>query len=67
MRDEFPDRGTSASYEMAGLAAKGRLMEIVNLGKDDGLPPVDWSAVLEKLELGSTPDPAAPNARTTWL
>jgi hypothetical protein len=42
-------------------------MEIINLGNDDGLPPVDWSAVLEKLESGSAPDPAAPNARTTWL
>jgi hypothetical protein len=42
-------------------------MEIINLGKDDGLPPVDWSAVLEKLESGSTPDAEAPNAHTTWL
>ena len=25
-------------------------MEIVNLGAGDGLPPVDWAAVAEKLE-----------------
>jgi hypothetical protein len=42
-------------------------MEIINLGKNDGLPPVDWSAVLEKLESDSRPDHEAPNARTTWL
>jgi Pyridoxamine 5'-phosphate oxidase len=42
-------------------------MEIINLGKDDGLPPVDWPAVLEKLESGAGPDQEAPNARTTWL
>ena len=32
-------------------------MEIVNLGKADGLPPVDWAAVVEKLEAGSAPGP----------
>jgi hypothetical protein len=55
------------SEQTEGPAAKGGLMEIINLGKDDGLPPVDWSTVLEKLESGSAPDPNAPNARTTWL
>lgn len=42
-------------------------MEIVNLGEADGLPPVDWAAVVEKLEAGSVPAPDAHNSRTTWL
>jgi hypothetical protein len=35
--------------------AKGCLMEITNLGKAEGLPPVDWAAVAEKLDAGSAP------------
>jgi hypothetical protein len=46
---------------------KGRLMEITNLGKADGLPPVDWAAVAGKLDAGSAPAPDALNSRTTWL
>src|ERR1051325_8248130 len=42
-------------------------MEIVNLGKADGLPPVDWAAVAGKLDAGSAPAPDAANSRTTWL
>jgi hypothetical protein len=42
-------------------------MEIINLGAVDGLPPVDWTAVTEKLDAGSAPAPDAHNARTTWL
>jgi hypothetical protein len=42
-------------------------MEIINLGKADGLPPVDWAAIVEKLDAGSAPAPDAVNARTTWL
>ena len=42
-------------------------MEITNLGKADGLPPVDWAAVAVKLDAGSTPAPDAVNSRTTWL
>ncbi|MCA1825030.1 MAG: pyridoxamine 5'-phosphate oxidase family protein [Frankia sp.] len=42
-------------------------MEIINLGAADGLPPVDWDTVIEKLDSGSPPDPEAHNARTTWL
>ena len=42
-------------------------MEIVNLGADDGLPPVEWKAVVEELDAGSSPAPDAHNARTTWL
>ena len=42
-------------------------MEVTNLGAADGLPPVDWAAIVEKLEAGSAPAPDAHNARTTWL
>jgi hypothetical protein len=42
-------------------------MEIANLGKADGLAPVDWAAVAEELSTGSAPAPDALNARTTWL
>jgi pyridoxine/pyridoxamine 5'-phosphate oxidase len=42
-------------------------MEIINLGKADGLPPVDWATVTEKLTTGSAPAPDAMNSRTTWL
>jgi len=42
-------------------------METINLGKADGLPPVDWAVVVEKLEAGSAPALEAVNSRTTWL
>lgn len=42
-------------------------MEIRNLGMADQLAPVEWSAVLRKLEAGDPPAPDAHNARTTWL
>jgi Pyridoxamine 5'-phosphate oxidase len=42
-------------------------METINLGKADGLPPVDWVAIAAKLESGSTPPRDALNSRTTWL
>jgi len=42
-------------------------MEAVNLGVADGLPPVEWSAILGELEAGSGPAPDAHNSRTTWL
>ena len=42
-------------------------MEIINLGAAEGLPPVDWASVVEKLDAGSKPDPDMPNSRTTWL
>src|SRR5277367_582488 len=42
-------------------------MDIINLGAMDGLPPVNWASVVEKLDAGSTPAPDAHNARTTWL
>src|SRR6202043_39572 len=71
MRDDFP--GRSASYQPDAVSQdvpwtmKGCLMEIINLGKADGLPPVDWAAVVEKLAAGSAPAPDAVNSRTTWL
>ena len=42
-------------------------MESINLGTADGLPPVDWSAVVETLDAGTGPAPDAHNSRTTWL
>jgi hypothetical protein len=42
-------------------------MKISNLGAADGLPPVDWADITEKLDAGSAPAPDAHNARTTWL
>jgi hypothetical protein len=42
-------------------------MEVINLGVTEGLPPVEWAAISEKLEAGSAPAPDAHNARTTWL
>lgn len=42
-------------------------MRTDNLGEADGLPPVDWAEIVEKLDAGSGPDPGAHNARTTWL
>ncbi len=42
-------------------------MEVINLGAGDGLPPVDWAEVIEKLDAGSAPAPDAHNSRTTWL
>jgi hypothetical protein len=42
-------------------------MEIINLGAADGLPPVNWANVVEKLDAGSAPAPEAHNSRTKWL
>ena len=42
-------------------------MEIINLGAADGLPPVDWDAIKEKLDAGSAPEPDAHNSRSKWL
>jgi Pyridoxamine 5'-phosphate oxidase len=42
-------------------------METINLGAAEGLPPVAWSDVSEKLETGSAPAADAHNARSTWL
>jgi hypothetical protein len=42
-------------------------MEIINLGAGDGLPPVEWAAVRERLDARAAPGPDSHNARTTWL
>jgi hypothetical protein len=42
-------------------------MKTINLGDADGLPPVDWTDVVAKLDSGSAPPPDALNARSTWL
>jgi len=42
-------------------------MEVINLGAADGLPPVDWADITERLGVGSAPASDAHNARTTWL
>src|SRR5215208_890284 len=46
---------------------QGGTMEIINLGAAEGLPPVDWDAITEKLDAGSAPAPDAHNSRTKWL
>lgn len=42
-------------------------MKTTNLGVADGLPPVDWADVTDKLVEGAPPAPDAHNSRTTWL
>jgi hypothetical protein len=42
-------------------------MEIINLGKADGLPPVEWDKIVETISAGLAPAPDAVNSRTTWL
>jgi hypothetical protein len=42
-------------------------MDITNLGKADGLPAVDWAAIVDKLDSGEGPAPDAMNSRSTWL
>jgi hypothetical protein len=42
-------------------------MEIINLGAVDGLPPVNWTDIIERLDEGSAPAREAHNSRTTWL
>lgn len=42
-------------------------METINLGIDDDLPPVDWTAIVGTLEARTGPDPDAHNAYSTWL
>jgi hypothetical protein len=42
-------------------------METINLGTAEGLPPVDWNGIVEKLVANSAPAPDAHNARTKWL
>jgi hypothetical protein len=43
------------------------VQQTINLGTAEGLPPVDWAAVVEKLAARAAPDQESPNSRTTWL
>jgi len=52
---------------MRRAARKDTAMKTINLGAGDGLPPVDWTTVVDTLDEGSAPAPDAHNARTTWL
>jgi hypothetical protein len=45
----------------------GAEMDAINLGAADGLPAVEWIAVVDKLSTGPAPSPDALNSRTTWL
>jgi hypothetical protein len=42
-------------------------VEVINLGSADGLPPVHWATITERLDTKSGPASDAHNARTTWL
>jgi pyridoxine/pyridoxamine 5'-phosphate oxidase len=42
-------------------------MKAINLAAAEGLPAVEWTAVVDKLTAGSAPDQDAVNSRTTWL
>jgi hypothetical protein len=42
-------------------------VKTINLGVADGLPPVDWSSVVPKLEAAEAPARDAHNSRSTWL
>ena len=42
-------------------------MKTTNLGVQDGLPPVDWATITERLERWEGPGPDDHNSRSTWL
>jgi hypothetical protein len=42
-------------------------METINLGVADGLPPVEWDGIAERLAAKAAPAPDAHNSRSTWL
>jgi hypothetical protein len=44
-------------------------MDTINLGKSDGLPPLEWEFVTAQLDAGvpPAPDDGERNRRTTWL
>lgn len=42
-------------------------MKITNIGADDGLEPLRWEEVRDRLDAGEPPAVGAPNQRTTWL
>jgi hypothetical protein len=49
------------------IMATNEVHETINLGTAEGLPPVDWAAVVEVLAAGSAPEREASNSHTTWL
>jgi Pyridoxamine 5'-phosphate oxidase len=59
-------RGLPIDASMTGHTLGGE-MKIINLAEAEGLPPVDWASVVEKLDAGSAPALDSPNSRTTWL
>jgi hypothetical protein len=63
--DFLPDR--SSDTERCGEGRRERDVKVINLGTADGLPPVEWAVIAEKLGAGSQPAPDAHNAKTTWL
>src|SRR5436309_15001715 len=70
MPTPLPNQARSSSKGCVCGGGTGRYvqgMEIINLGRADGLPPVDWAAVVDKLEAGSAPAADGVNSRTTWL
>lgn len=42
-------------------------MDVINLGAAEGMPPVEWTLIVAKLEARTRPTPDAHNAFTTWL
>jgi hypothetical protein len=42
-------------------------MKTINLAAREGLPPVDWTAIAQRIEADAAPAPDAHNARTKWL
>ena len=69
LSDDFVACRTSdLAVSMTHHPAKGdATVDIINLGAEDGLPPVEWGTIVAKLDAGSAPSPDAHNARTTWL
>ena len=42
-------------------------MDVINLGTAEGLPPVDWDDIVQKLASGAKPANDNPNSKSTWL
>jgi hypothetical protein len=42
-------------------------VKVINLGVADGLPPVEWAVIADKLAAGAAPGTDAHNSKTTWL
>jgi hypothetical protein len=42
-------------------------MQITNLGTADGLPPLEWAPIADKLENRARPEDGSTNDYTTWL